>query len=314
MISWRYHVVSLVAVVLAFGLGVLAGTLVVGDDLVKQLRENTNEAQRERDSAEELADRFAAFAQGLRPTLRDDVLLGEEAVVVVMEGVSGPVQRTVQELGDAGVEILATLELTRPLAEPEVEENASILGTILDLPGADPEVLREGIAGALASRLGEGVLPEDDDVLGQLLEEGFVTADRDLEPATLLGIGGPGQLVVVVAGGIDPEGLPAPDALLVPLADRLVQLDVPTTAVGPTDDPYGFVAAIRESPEIPDCALVTVDDLDLEGIGGITMVMGIEQLLADGDPAFRPGGDYGFGSDAMMVVPGADEPPPSCRA
>jgi hypothetical protein len=312
VISWRYHVVSLVAVVLAFGLGVLAGTLVVGDDLVGQLRENTNEAQQERDAAEELADRYAAFAAGLRPTLRDDALLGEEAVVVVMEGVSGPVQRTVQELGDAGVEVLATLELTRALAEPEVEENATVLETILDLPGADPEDLRRGIAGALAIRLAGG--PEDDDVLGQLLEEGFVTADRDLEPATLLGIGGPGQLVVVVAGGTDPEAIPTPDALLVPLADRLVQLDVPTTAVGPTDDPYGFVAAIRRSPEIPDCALVTVDDLDLEGIGGITMVLGIERFLAADDPTFRPGGDYGFGRDAMMVVPGADEPPQSCRA
>jgi hypothetical protein len=312
VISWRYHVVSLVAVVLAFGLGVLAGTLVVGDDLVKQLQENTNEAQRERDAAEELADRYVAFAQGLRPTLRDDALLGEEAVVVVMEGVSGPLQRTVQELGDAGVEVLATLELTRGLAEPE--EDASVLEAILDLPGADPEDLRRGVTGALALRLAAGVLPEDDDVLGQLLEEGFVTADRDLESATLLGIGGPGQLVVVVAGGTDPQGLPAPDALLVPLAARLAELEVPTTAVGPTDDPYGFVAAIRESPEIPDCALVTVDDLDLEGIGGITMVSGIERFLTADDPTFRPGGDYGFGSDAMMVVPGADEPPQSCRA
>lgn len=312
MISWRYHVVSLVAVVLAFGLGVLAGTLVVGDDLVDRLRRNTEEAQRERAVAEELAERYVVFAQGLRPTLRDDALLGEEAVVVVMEGVSGPVQRTVQELGDAGVEVLATLELTRALAE--TEENASVLETILDLPGADPEDLRQGVTGALALRLAAGVLPEDDDVLGQLLEEGFVAADRDLESATLLGIGGPGQLVVVVAGGTDPQGLPAPDALLVPLAARLVELEVPTTAVGPTDDPYGFVTAVRESPEIPDCALVTVDDLDLEGIGGITMVSGIERFLTADDQTFRPGGDYGFGSDAMMVVPGADEPPQSCRA
>jgi hypothetical protein len=58
---------------------------------------------------------------------------------------------------------------------------------------------------------------------------------------------------------------------------------------------------------------VTVDDLDLEGIGGTTMVMGIERFLADEDPTFRPGGDYGFGADSMMVVPRADEPPQSCR-
>ena len=100
----------------------------------------------------------------------------------------------------------------------------------------------------------------------------------------------------------------------IPFFERLVQLGTPTSGVGPTDDPFGLVSAIREAPGIADCASVTVDDLDLEGIGGITMVMGIERLLADGDPAFRPGGDYGFGSDAMMVVPGADEPPPSCRA
>jgi Copper transport outer membrane protein, MctB len=314
VISWRYHVVSLVAVVLAFGLGVLAGTLVVGDDLVNQLRRNTEEAQRDRDVAEELAERYVAFAQGLRPTLLDDTLLGEEAVVVAMDGVSGLAQRTVQELGDAGVEVLATLELTRALAEPEVEENATVLETILDLPGGDAEDLRRGIAGALAIRLAAGVLLEEEDVLGQLLEEGFVTADRDLEPGALLGIGGPGQLVVVVAGGTAPAGFPAPEALLVPFAERLEGLDVPTTAVGPIEDPYGFVASIREAPDIPDCAMVTVDDLDLEGIGGITMVLGIDRLLADDDPVFRPGGDYGFGGDAMMVVPGADEPPQSCRA
>ena len=314
MISWRYHVVSLVAVVLAFGLGILAGTLVVGDDLVKQLRRNTNEARRDRDAAEALSRRYAAFAGGLRPTLRDDALLGEEAIVIAMDGVDGSVSRSVQELGDAGVDVLVTLELTRSLAEPEVEENAAVLETILDLPGADPETLRQTVADALAARLAGGVVPGEDDVLGDLLEEGLVTADRDLDPAGLVGIGGAGQLVVLVAGGSVPTDFPTPDAMLLPLTERLVRLGVPTTAGGPTEDPYGFVTAVRGAPEIADCAAVTVDDIDLEGVGGITMVMGIERLLADSDPPFRPGGDYGFADDAMMVVPGADERPQSCRA
>jgi hypothetical protein len=120
--------------------------------------------------------------------------------------------------------------------------------------------------------------------------------------------------VVLVAGGEVPAGFPVPDAMLLPLTERLVALGVGTTVGGPTEDPYGFVTAVRSAPGIPDCAAVTVDDLDVEGVGGITMVMGIEQLLADDDPTFRPGGDYGFAGDAMMVVPGADEPPQSCRA
>jgi hypothetical protein len=312
VISWRYHVVSLVSVVLAFGLGILAGTLVVGEDLVNQLRANTNDARRERDAAVAQVQRYEEFAAGLGATLRDDALLGQEAVAITMDGVEGPAQRTIQELGDAGVEVLATLELTPSLAEPEVEETAIVLETVLGLPGADPEELRRAVAGALAVRLAAGVPAGEDDLLGLLLEEGLVASDRDLDQAGLLGIGGGGQLVVIAAGGPAPPDLPGPEALLVPMTDRLVELGVATTAVGPSEDPYGYVAAVRGSAEIPDCSLVTVDDIDLEGIGGIALVLGIDRLLSDADPVFRPGGDYGVGGTSM-IVPGADEPPQSCR-
>ena len=233
--------------------------------------------------------------------------------MITLDGVDGPAPRAVQELGAAGVEVLATLSLTRSLAETENEENAPVLEEILGLPAADPEDLRLAIAGALATRLAEGVFQGDDDVLGRFLEEGFVTADRDLDAAGLLGIGGAGQLVVIVAGGVAPEGFPTPEGLLVPLTDRLVRLGVPTTAAGPSEDAYGFVTAVRGAPEIPDCSLVTVDDLDLEGVGGITMVLGIDRLLADDDPVFRAGADYGVRGDSMMIVAGADDPPQSCR-
>jgi hypothetical protein len=312
VISWRYHVVSLVAVVLAFGLGILAGTSVIDEGLVDQIQANYAEAIQQRDASRADAAFSEQFIQSLQPTLRDDVLLGEDAVVITMERLDGPAQRTVQELGAAGVEVLATLELTASLAETEVEENAAILEAILGLQGADPEDLRAAVAEALTDRLAAGVLDGEEDVLGRLLEEGLVTVDRDLEPAGLLGIGGAGQLVVIAVGGAAPEGFPSPDALLVPLTERFVELEVATTAVGPTEDPYGFVAAVRGAPGIQDCSLVTVDDIDLEGIGGITMVLGIARFLADDDLAFRPGGDYGVEGDSM-IVPGADEPPQSCR-
>lgn len=312
MISWRYHVVSLVAVVLAFGLGILAGTSVIDEGLLDQIQANYAEAIQQRDAARADAAFSEQFIQSLQPTLRDDVLFGEEAVVITMERVDGPAQRTVQELGAAGVDVLATLDLTASLAETDVEENAAILETILGLSGADPEDLLAAVAGALADRLAAGVLDGEEDVLGRLLEEGLVTSDRDLDPAGLLGIGGAGQLVVIAVGGAAPAGIPSPDALLVPLTQRLVELEVATTAVGPTEDPYGFVAAVRGASGIQDCSLVTVDDIDLEGIGGITMVLGIARFLADDDLAFRPGGDYGVEGDSM-IVPGADEPPQSCR-
>jgi hypothetical protein len=304
-------VVSIVAVILAFGLGILAGTSVVGDRFAADLRLNYKEAIRERDEAVETVRFYERFAEGLGPSLRDDTLAGERAVVVTMDGVDGPARRVVEDLSAAGLEVLATLTLTRKLADPGIQENATVLQGILGVSGSDPEALRAGVADVLAVRLAGGALAEEGDVLGGLLAEGFVTADRDLEPEALLGVGGAGQLVVVAAGGPLRTELPAPEALLVPFTERLVRLDVAVAAVGPTDDPYGFISTIRNTSGIPDCSIVTVDDIDFAGVGGITLAMAIDRLLADADPAFLPGGDYGIRGDS--IVPGAADPPDSCR-
>jgi hypothetical protein len=311
VISWRYHVVSIVAVILSFGLGILAGTSVVGDRFARDLQKNYVEAKGERDQALDNVELLERFTVGLQPSLRDSVLIGQDAVVVTLEGADRPAQRTIEELTAAGVEVLATLELTRLLAEPEIEDHASALAGILGLSGPDPETLRAGLADALAERLARGALAAEGDVLGDLLAGGFVTADRDLEPDALLGLGGGGQLVVIAAGGPQPVRSLAPDALLVPFTEQLVQLEAPTVAVGPTEDVYGFVSAVRDANGIPGCSMVTVDDIDLLGIGGITLAMAIDRLREDADPAFRPGGDYGTRGDS--IVPGAEDPPDSCR-
>jgi hypothetical protein len=311
VISWRYHVVSIVAVILAFGLGILAGTSVVGDRFAIDLQKNYDEAIAERDAALDNVELLERFTVGLQPSLRDSVLIGQDAVVVTLEGADRPAQRTVEELTAAGVEVLATLELTRLLAEPEIEDHAFALAGILGLSGPDPETLRAGLADALAQRLARGALAAEGDVLGDLLAGGFVTADRDLEPEALLGIGGGGQLVVIAAGGPQPVRSLAPEALLVPFTEQLVRLEAPTVAVGPTEDAYGFVSAVRDANGIPGCSMVTVDDIDLPGIGGITLAMAIDRLRDDADTAFRPGGDYGTRGDS--IVPGAEDPPDSCR-
>lgn len=311
MISWRYHVVSIVAVVLAFGLGILAGTSVIGEGFAITLQKNYDEAVGQRDDALARVALYERFAEALQPTLRDDALVGEEAVVVTSEGVDRPARQAADALTASGADVLATLQLTRRLADPDIEDNAAALEGILGLSGSDPEALRTGVAEALAERLAVGSLAAEDDVLGALLEGGFVTSDRDLEADALLGIGGGGQLVVIAAGGPQATRSPAPEAILVPFAARLVRLDAPTVAAGPTEDAYGFVAAVRDANEIPDCSIVTVDDIDLVGIGDITLVMAIDRLRDDADPTVRPGGDYGVRGDS--IVPGAADPPDSCR-
>jgi hypothetical protein len=311
MISWRYHVVSIVAVVLAFGLGILAGSSVVGESFAGELQKNYDEAIGQRDEALSQVAFYERFAEELEPILHDEALLGEEAIVVTSEGADRPARQAADALTAAGAEVLATLELTRRLTDPEIENNAAVLQEILGFSASDPDALRAGVADALAVRLAGGPIAEGDDVLGGLLAGGFVTADRDLEPDALIGIGGAGQIVVIAAGGSPTAGSPEPEALLVPFTERLVRLDTPTVAVGPTDDAYGFVTAVRDTNGIPDCSMVTLDDIDLVGIGGITLAMAIDRLRDDADPAFLPGGDYGIRGDS--IVPGAAEPPDSCR-
>jgi hypothetical protein len=308
VISWRYHVVSIVAVVLAFGLGILAGTSVVNDEFVRNLQGNFDRAQQERNEAFAEVEIHEEFAAALQPTLRDGVLEGREAVVITMEGVDGPARRTTDELAAAGIDPLTTIELTRRLAEPDPED-LTALQEILGTSSGDAAFVRTLIAESLAARLALGPDEDPDDVLAVLLDEGFVTADHDLDHAALREIGGVTQTIVVAVGGTPPPELPGPAELLLPFTEDLVQLDAPVAVVGPQDDEYGLVAAVRAAGGIADCSVVTVDDIDLS-IGGIALVMGLDRLLDDPDPEVRPGGDYGVGGDAM--VPGGD-PPASCR-
>jgi hypothetical protein len=236
------------------------------------------------------------------------VLQGNEAVVVTMEGVDRPARRTVDELAAAGVDPLTTIELTRRLVEPDPDDLVA-LQEIFGTTSGDAPFLGTLTGEALAARLALGPDGDPDDVLAALLDEGFVTADRDLDHAALQEIGGIAQTIVVAAGGEPPAGLPGPAALLVPLTEDLVQLDAPVAVVGPRDDVYDLVGAVRADGGIPDCSVVTVDDIDLS-IGGIALVMGLDRLLEDPDPQFRPGGDYGVEGDT--IVPGG-EPPASCR-
>jgi hypothetical protein len=311
VISWRYHVVSIVAVVLALGLGLLAGTSVVGDRFIQQLQANYHRAQRQRDAALTTVAIYERFATALEPTLRDGVLTGHDAVVVTVEGVDRNARKTADELTAAGAEVVATLTLTRGLVAADTEADAPVLQDVLGTTETDPEVLREQIADELAVRLaaGPGVDPGDD-VLGRLLSEGLITSDRDLDPTTLEGVGGGGELIVIEAGGVPPPDLPGPTALLVPMTQRLMRLGVAVAVVAPTDDGYGLVPAVRDAPGIPDCSVVTVDDVDLT-MGGIALAMGVRRFFDDPDPAVRPGGDYGVTGDS--ILPGAADPPDSCR-
>jgi hypothetical protein len=148
---------------------------------------------------------------------------------------------------------------------------------------------------ALASRIanGNGGAEPQDDLLAQLLSEGFLAPiGAGVSEATLAQIGSFGQAVVVLGGGQDEEPALAPEDFVVPLVEELATLEEPVVAGESSTTAVGFIGSVRGNDGV-----VTVDDLDLN-MGGAALVLGLDELLGSGQ-----GGAYGFKDGAEPLPP-----------
>ncbi len=298
MISFRYHLVSIVAVLLALALGLLAGASVLDKGLVATLERQTEQWERRARELQGEVETLRAFAEEAVPRLVAGRLVGTQVVVVTQDGVDGDLLAGAQRaLADAGASIAGVLSVgPRLLSEdPGVrQELADLLGqptaTSEDLPLLAARALADRLVGGPPRRLGTVERP---DVLVALVEAGFVGA---VEPApseaALREVGGPGQVVLLLGGG---EGEPVvePDAFLVPLARELVLRGAAVAAGESARSTQGFVVALRSGGATSD-RMVTVGGLD-EPAGSAALVLGLERLLRAGE-----GGDYGRGGESLL--------------
>jgi hypothetical protein len=117
VISFRYHIVTIVAVFLALAIGLLAGSAFVQPELVDQLQAQTDQLRedlRARDQTlTEVRAEVAAldgFADATLPYLTSDRLAGTQVVVVSQEDVEDAVLgQTQRALVESGAEVLAVL-------------------------------------------------------------------------------------------------------------------------------------------------------------------------------------------------------------
>lgn len=303
MISLRQHVVTIVAIFLALALGVLAGSAFVQPRLIESLETQVDE-QRQRitdlqDEVGQLRDQLAAeqaFNDAALPHLTRNRLIGLDAVVLSQEGVEDEVvAETRGALEEAGATVVV-LEARSTLA-PQDEEGQAALAEVLTLTETTPEDLSRLAAETLAEGLAseERRDPPDPGLLHLLLTDGYLASlDASLSDETLAAIGGPDQMVVVLAGGDDPEAVMAPEDFAVPLVERLADLGLPVAAGESVDTAVPFVPLLRDGGTD---GVVTVDDLD-ESRGGAALVLGLERLLLTGQ-----GGDYGVKGGAAPLPP-----------
>lgn len=309
MISFRYHLVSIVAVFLALGLGLLAGTTVLDQELINRLRDQTEDAQTR--SAElrtqvgglqSQIGQLEGFAEAVMPYLATGRLTGREVIILTQEGVDGAVlaeARGALEAADAVV--VAELAVTPKMASSDEgvqRELADVLGIVVPTdPGSLPLQAATALGDRLATETNLDTGPAAPDLLRDLLAQNFLIPNGSgISDATIGEIGGAGEVVVVVAGGSS-EPFLAPESFMVPLVRSLVFRGVPVAAAEGTETTYPFVDLLRGDGAVSVGEIVTVDNLD-QTIGGVALVLGLQELVTTGQ-----GGDYGVKDGAALIPP-----------
>jgi hypothetical protein len=312
LISFRYHIFTIVAIFLAVGVGLLFGSSVVQPALIDNLRRQTRELTQDlRDTRAEVSDLKAQVgalqqAGDILPSLDPGTLTGVPVVLVTHDGVDARLLSQARlSLSEAAVKVVAELSITDRMAvgdEPSREALAQLLGMAGD---TETPALQTRAAEVLAQRLAVGeprrVVPSNGtDILDEFLTANFLTTppgSSAISRGDLPGIGGKGQLVIVLSGG---QGVPLidPQDFFVPLVEGLVQRGATVAAGESVSTEYPFVPALRADGAAGDgTRMVTVDDLDFS-VGGAALVLGLERLMLLGQ-----GGNYGIKAGATAALP-----------
>ncbi len=307
MVTFRFYLVSLVAVFLALAMGVVVGSTLIDRAIVDRLENSVDRVGARADRVQDQNDDLEQQLAELREfgELTDDAAVagtldGSSVVVVAERGVdSDPVRATVSLLAAAGAESPGVLWL-EPGWVLEEEGQVNAMASAINVPVTDAAGLRDRAWRRVVDELqGASVTGEP---LGELGADGFLTFDAVEEGADLDDLSGvledqPGvaEHAVLVTGPTSQLG----GGLTVDMGRVLVDGDIGTVvAEAWRDDEEGPArgAAIQPVRDAEDLAelVATVDDLDLVQ-GRVATVWAAAQD--------RPQGAYGYGPDVEGPLP-----------
>lgn len=297
LITFRYHIVSIVAVFLALSVGVLFGATFIDQSIVDGL-EATQERLGDRNEqlrdliveVEDENDHLRTFARATRDATVSGVLTGQPVVTIRFAETRDELVESVHNtLAAAGARLDGTVTLTEQLDLTSAEARAR-LATALDAPSEDPQALAVELARQLVEAL-SGVNPQ---ILPRLAEAGLVRGDVALMPLAddAPAEDAPVQIppaVVMLGAEVSPA---FGERVVVPLARALSGEEV-VTAVGVSGRTGVILEALRSDR---DLRIVTVDGVE-SAMGQVSMALGLRAAL---EGQF---GAYGTGDGATASVP-----------
>jgi hypothetical protein len=296
VIDFRYHLISIIAVLLALSLGIVTGSGFLGEPLLRGIRA---QAQRVAEQNRELgrrADSSEAALLALEPEIIEGALLGQRILVVRFAGSDDAAMESVEAaISDAGGSLATTIVLNEQLALAD-EAQLAELANILRKPASSPDQLRRTFGESLGRNLhwvANKGQPERDEnlrrLLGGLTDAGYLSVD---------GVGGEpvplGARFVLVGGGQGVPPFPVND-LAVALASRLAARNGPVLVAESASSTWGLASAVREDA-VARSSVWTVDNSD-QVLGRISLALALQRSSQ------RPAGHYGTDPDAGAVVP-----------
>jgi hypothetical protein len=311
VINFRYHLASLIAVFLALGLGIVAGSTFVSPEIVRVLNRSINvldsrdrALQTQNDALAQTNRDMLRFAQASRDLLVQGKLSGKPAILISFDTTpSSETSQMASTLVGAGAKLQGSIALSSNVGlpdDPSRQQAATVVGG--GTTGTD------ALQAALAHQLSDALSGKTPGVLQRLVDAGLASrppgvAGDDQQPLGTLAV--PGSAIVILAPAQPAAGAkPAPDltrTLILPVVRELSAAQV-LVAVGEDGSaPLPVVAPIREDSSL---RAVTADTVD-QPMGQAAVVLGLAEALAT-----KSWGAYGAGPGATAPLP-TPQPPAS---
>jgi hypothetical protein len=305
LISFRFHLVTVVAIFLALAVGIVVGSTVIDQGIVDTLenrvedvRANLQDREEANDALREENDDLQSFVEESGPFSVDARLPDTVAVIVADRGVDNdPIEQTIELLDQAGASVRGVLTVQRSWDLQDEDRRAGLAEAIGMADDDAVEALQSRAADLLVTDLSSSVEVVDDDTgaldaIAELRLVDFELMDEEVAPR-------PARVVFVVVTG------PASDVTAVShvadfasaAAEVAGSVVVGEVFVESTDGPdrADSLAPILGDPDLA-AEVATVDDLDLP-MGPTTVVLALAAAQA-GEV-----GHFGVGDSADRVAP-----------
>lgn len=316
LIDFRYHLISIVAVLLALSVGVVLGSGALGGPLlanlegsVQSLRERNRELLDEVSERKSQMEEMELFTAEVEPRLIDSTLEGVDVVLVHVEDMSGGALDEMRAaVGEAGGAVSTRITLRSELELPDDISRDSLALSIGSFSG-DAQEIRIEAAELLGRRLAEAAAATDrsasppaptpdkraENLFLDLQEQGFIdiAIEDEEDDGRLIA---PDASFVILAGNTEDPPFDVA-SFISPLVTALGEEGAPVVIGETRDSTWNVIDSVLDDGEAREVA-ATVERVD-EVPGRIGAILALAQAL-EGEIDH-----YGFDSGATSVLPEA---------